>query len=244
MGCGQGRSSWKGFMVGNVGASMWLLSVVHRSFSTIYIIWNLGTIMSFALSNIFRGILFIQITLFITVPAHGDTEPRQGFEDYLSVSKVNDAESDVERDKKIAALVNIITEQGDKIDQLAEKVRYSNSTNGIDFAQWVGVLLACVAVIITVLGVVIAMFSFFGYRKIMSSAEDNAAEKAREVACDLIKSTINETTKLELIKLFESNKLDDFLMDAAGKVIYHGISRTHLDETNDDDNAEEEYKEL
>lgn len=129
--------------------------------------------------------------------------------------------------RKIDELESIIEMQSVAFDSLTADLNSRPVSDGMSFEEWAGILLASVAIILTVLAVVIALVSFYGYRKIISSANEIATNKSIEIASCLVKEKIHETTKIELVNLFEGNKLDDFLLEAAGKVIYRGISRVN-----------------
>ena len=126
-----------------------------------------------------------------------------------------------ENERNLTNLQKTINNQKDEIHSLKLLILNIKNDEKVSFAEWSGILLASVAIILTVLGLVIAVFSFFGYKKMINSAEETARIKAEEI----ILSKIHETTESELIKLFEGNKLDQVLTNAAAKVIYRGIGR-------------------
>lgn len=68
---------------------------------------------------------------------------------------VKNNESDV---LTLNALVN---EQKQQILHLQEKINKIEDSSGLNFAIWSGILLTSVAVILTALGIVMAIFSFF-----------------------------------------------------------------------------------
>lgn len=133
-------------------------------------------------------------------------------------------DQEVSANSRLLVLENFIMSQSLQINELRRELSVSNNANRMTFEVWAGMMLASVAIILTALAIAIAIFSFFGYKKIISSSNQIATNKAAEVTGEIVKERIHETTKVELVRLFEDEKLDDFLLEAAGKVIYRGIS--------------------
>ena len=133
-------------------------------------------------------------------------------------------------DEEIKGLQEALELQTRKSETLQNKLEeIGNFKSDLNFAAWAGMLLTVVAIILTVFGLVIAVFSFFGYSKIMSRAEEISAERSENVAERVTLERVHHTTKEELIRMFENEELDDFLTDAAAKVIYRGIEKPNLD---------------
>lgn len=139
--------------------------------------------------------------------------------------------SQSERD--LQGLEAVIEKQDVEIEELKKALIESRSNDEMTFEEWTGILLASVAIILTALAVVIAIVSFYGYKKIINSANDIATKKSTEVTTEIVKNQIHETTKVELVSLFEDERLDEFLLEAAGKVIYRGISRANYNGESD-----------
>jgi hypothetical protein len=91
-----------------------------------------------------------------------------------------------------------------------------------------GVLLTAVAVIVTTLGVIIAVITFIGYKDIVQRAED----KAREITASLINKTAND----EMTRLIDSGAFESHITQAVDRVVYKDL---YADEelTNDDDSS-------
>ncbi len=124
------------------------------------------------------------------------------------------------------SLLAVIEEQKKYIDQLEvskakalEEVQDLTSKNkGIDFSVWVSILLASVAVIVTVFGLMLAIISFVGYRNFKENTKE-AAEKisedtAADVARDEVNKQINEVAKSEIANLIDSGELKVHLESA------------------------------
>ena len=120
---------------------------------------------------------------------------------------------------QIKELESIITTQQGALKELNEK--YStllnklesdqNKESNFNFAIWVTILLGCVTIIITVLGVVVALISIFGYKKIKDSAQSIAEEKSKEVASQIAEDEVNKQlhgiTITEIARLIDDGKL-------------------------------------
>jgi len=117
--------------------------------------------------------------------------------------------------------------QQQKINELEIKVNKIDNSGGMNFAVWTGILLAAVAIILTALGVVMAIFSFLGYKKIMNSVHDIATSisenVAKEVAKEIAEDLTPGVTEGVLIKLFEEKRFDKVINQAVEKIIYRGI---------------------
>jgi hypothetical protein len=117
--------------------------------------------------------------------------------------------------------------QQHRLDHLEDKVESITSSSGMNFAVWTGILLASVAIILTSLGVVMALFSFLGYKKIMNSARDistTISEKiSRDVAKEVAENLAPEVTENVLIKLLDEKKFDIIINEAVEKIIYRGV---------------------
>ncbi|WP_395677766.1 hypothetical protein [Enterobacter sp.] len=122
---------------------------------------------------------------------------------------------------------SLIQLQQQKINELETKFNKLDNSGGMNFAVWTGILLAAVAIILTALGVVMAMFSFLGYKKIMSSVHDIATSisenVAKEVAKEIAEDLTPGVTEGVLIKLFEEKRFDTVINQAVEKIIYRGI---------------------
>lgn len=120
---------------------------------------------------------------------------------------------------KIKELESVITTQQGYLEELNKK--YSNLLNKLEsdqnkesnfnFAIWVTILLGCVTIIITVLGVVVALISIFGYKKIKDSAQSIAEEKSKVIASQIAKDEVNKQlhgiTITEIARLIDEGEL-------------------------------------
>lgn len=100
--------------------------------------------------------------------------------------------------------------------------------SNVSFTEWTGVLLACISVMLTVLGIVIAILSFIGYRSTVKKAEEIATNKTEE--------TVSVITRKMLSEKIEDGSFNDIIEEAVDKVVFKGIFPSGTDE-------EEEEKE-
>ncbi|WJG21997.1 hypothetical protein [Vibrio furnissii] len=123
------------------------------------------------------------------------------------------------------SLIAIIMEQKKHIEQLEssqtnkfEENRNLPSSTEFNYSAWVSILLASIGVLVTVVGVMIALISFVGYKNFKESTKE-AAEKISEdtasaIAREEVKNKINEIAKLELARLIDSGDLKEHLESA------------------------------
>ncbi len=124
---------------------------------------------------------------------------------------IKNLEALIETQKQsIKNLEVLISTQKQTIENLGATIvpiKSSTQKSKMGFNEWAGVLLGSVAVIVTVLGVGIAIFSFFGYREIMRRSKEIATEQAKE----------------EISKQMRDGGFDETIKDAVNKITYRGI---------------------
>jgi hypothetical protein len=98
-----------------------------------------------------------------------------------------------------------ITELLKKYDALIQEEQ------GMSFEVWVGILLACVALIVTGLSFVIAILALWGYSNIKKAATESATEAALKKSERLIEDAI------------ASGHFKDLIYTATNEAIYRGI---------------------
>ncbi|EPE1000743.1 hypothetical protein WIA93_19975 [Citrobacter amalonaticus] len=125
--------------------------------------------------------------------------------------------------KKITELTSLINSQKVEIEVMRNKVTSLENSSGMNFAVWTGILLASVAVILTVLGIAMAVFSFFGYKKIMDSVKDVATTISTTEAAIVSERLAPTVTEDVLLKLIEGRSFDKIIYEAVQKVTYRGI---------------------
>lgn len=116
---------------------------------------------------------------------------------------------------RIERLEDLVAVQRDTINDLRADLRSivdKPLSNGTTFEVWSGILLACVAVLVTVLGVVVALISFIGYRELI----DKGTESASLVAA--------KQTKVEFDSFIANGRLDSVIAESINKIVYRGIA--------------------
>ncbi|WP_417535608.1 hypothetical protein [Methylophaga sp.] len=132
-----------------------------------------------------------------------------------------------------------VSYQNTKLLQLQDEVAQSKEgrSNLKTYEVWTSLLLACVAIIVTALGVGIALLSFIGYKTAIKKAEDKAAEIAESKASEIAESKAAETAREEITKKVEAGHFDDLIEDAVQKIAF-GTEYDDAFEQDDD----EQYK--
>ncbi|WP_041931560.1 hypothetical protein [Pseudomonas poae] len=85
-------------------------------------------------------------------------------------------------------------------------------------------LLSAVSVIITVLGVLIAILAILGYRNIKNEAIKDARKTAKETVKIVAKEEIPRATEDNIIKLIEENRFDRLIQNAVENIVYRDTS--------------------
>lgn len=177
-------------------------------------------------------------------PVASQSKPPQNFPGSQQGSEISLDLVDTlkKQNSKLEKKIDVLETELRKQIKLIEALK--SNEDSMDYAQWSSIMLASVALILTVLGIVLAVFSFIGYQKVLDSAKTTATDVAgREV-----ENKIHDTTKLELEKLFSKQAMSDsdsneykklepirkFLLDAVAKVIYRGISFEGYDSNSSD----------
>ncbi|EIZ1281895.1 hypothetical protein OTE47_001326 [Vibrio vulnificus] len=110
---------------------------------------------------------------------------------------------------------------GENLDGL--KTKGVNDSLGMNFSVWTGILLAGVSAIVTTLGVVIAIGSVFGYKKIMDSSRREAERVAKEEA--------NQVAKEEVAERISRGEFNALVIEAVDRVAFGNInSNSEFDE--------------
>ncbi|WP_144244125.1 hypothetical protein [Nitrincola sp. A-D6] len=191
----------------------------------------------FALGNIlinfyqkFRRVIFIFIfstySLIISYPAASSIQHEQA---QASVNARPSNEMQKFYDV-ITELENTIQLQSEVIEELKMTLdaRKTSQKNEMSFEVWAGLLLASSALLLTIIGIGIALLSVFGYRKLVKKSKDVAEKISIKVARETSKATANEATAAELVRLLEAGNFDKVIREAIESISLRGVSR--LDE--------------
>jgi hypothetical protein len=131
----------------------------------------------------------------------------------VSHDTLNDMQSQIE----------FLKNEIEKLSIHIQKPIVNEPDNSMSFEVFTGILLASVALLVTILAAGIAIFSFFGYQKIISSTKEAAEKIAKKVAAETSINTTHEATKTELITLLQKGKFDSIINKAVEKVTFRGI---------------------
>ena len=130
-------------------------------------------------------------------------------------------------------LILLIEKQNETIQKITsdvQKIQYRD--NGITFPIWTSILLGCVAILVTVLGVIIAIISFVGYRNFEQSAKKTSEQiseaTATRIAQDVADQTINQVAKDELARLIDEGELTRHLESAVDMIVRKKSNRDEL----------------
>lgn len=138
------------------------------------------------------------------------------------------------RDRDVILLDSLVSEQKKQIQYMQEKLEKLENSSGLNFAVWTGIVLASVAVILTALGIVMALFSFVGYKKMINSAKDAAERISTDKASEVTEKLAPVVTESVLLKLLDKGNFDAIIFEAVQKVTYRGIEFSFGDMLNDD----------
>ena len=128
-------------------------------------------------------------------------------------------------------LQNILKKQNDLINNLKNKnqilqdelIIQKNNESKVDYAGWASILLACVSILVTVLGVIIAVISFIGFKNIKETTNTIAHNVSNEVATKVAQNEVNEQLPeisiTVMTKLIDEGKLKPHLESAVDMIL-------------------------
>jgi hypothetical protein len=145
-------------------------------------------------------------------------QPKLESKDFIATSETQQEANQLEiaialQDLKITELEKKLNKQVAEIEN-----------NGISFGVWIGILLACIAILLTIFGLGLAVLSFFGYRKVIESAATSARAAAIEVAEKTVGQLVSSATEKEIISLIDKGKFNTIISHAVNNVVYRGIN--------------------
>ncbi|WP_439863480.1 hypothetical protein [Pseudomonas antarctica] len=111
--------------------------------------------------------------------------------------------------------------QAEKIKNIEKEVSELKKPDDNSVAT---LLLSAVSVIITVLGVLIAILAILGYRNIKNEAIKDARKTAKETVKIVAKEEIPRATEENIIKLIEENRFDRLIQNAVENIVYRDTS--------------------
>lgn len=146
-------------------------------------------------------------------------------QDSTSVEKVNERNPslDIQRaiisqnnrtEAKVDKLESLISTQNEEIRKLEIQIKSivdRPSNTGMTFETWTGILLACISVLVTILGVGVALLSLVGYRDLI----EKGTEKAALVAA--------KQTEERFDTFIKQGRLDGVIAEVMNKIAFRGI---------------------
>lgn len=113
--------------------------------------------------------------------------------------------------------------QAEKIRQLEKIITRLDKPQDTGIATTV---LSAATLMVTALGVLIAILSILGYRNIKKEAMKDARKTARDVVKQITLNELPRETKEIITHLLEKKAFDNIILNAVEKVAYRGISIT------------------
>lgn len=113
--------------------------------------------------------------------------------------------------------------QAEKIRQLEKVITRLDKPQDTGIATTV---LSAATLMVTALGVLIAILSILGYRNIKKEAMKDARKTARDVVKQITLNELPRETKEIITHLLEEKAFDNIILNAVEKVAYRGISIT------------------
>ncbi|RSD32817.1 hypothetical protein [Vibrio pectenicida] len=95
----------------------------------------------------------------------------------------------------------------------------SDKDDYFTYADMAAVAITCVAVLLTIVGLVIAGLAFWGYGEIRELTKTSASKEAKSVAKQTMEEMINSVAKSELEKLIKDGELQNTLQDAVDMIL-------------------------
>lgn len=95
----------------------------------------------------------------------------------------------------------------------------NNKNKYFSYADWAAIAITCVAVLLTIIGLAIAVLAFWGFGEIKELTKTSAATEAESVARQTMEVMINGVAKSELEKLINDGKLQDTLQAAVDMIL-------------------------
>lgn len=141
-------------------------------------------------------------------------------------------QNNIEADNLDLTLLKVIENQKSAISNLQERQQQlqehiEKSEGRMSFSVWVSVLLACVTIIVTVFGVIVAIVTFFGFKNVKESAIKSAQELSTSVASEVARNEanqkINEVAKKEIAFLLDNGELKEHLESAVDLIVRRQI---------------------
>ena len=130
----------------------------------------------------------------------------------------------------IKGLETLISNQEHTIKNLEKRIEQLSTlpkNNGMNFEEWMGFLLAAVALILTGLSVGIGLFSFIGYKEVKKKTTETATATAIEIASKTALNVAEDSARIEFDKLINTSnnkgELYTIINEIVQKIIYKDV---------------------
>lgn len=127
----------------------------------------------------------------------------------------------IEQEERTKKLELKALEQAAIINELQ---RAANSPPEIQGSVTATIVLAAVAVIITVLGVLMAILSIFGYTNIKQESIKSSKETALNTVNSIAEEGLLQATEKSLLTLLEKGRFDEIIQSSISSITYRGIT--------------------
>lgn len=146
------------------------------------------------------------------------------FNDKISSSDMKTSQLEVkllEQEKRAKRLEFKLTEQEAQISELKRALSAPPESTG---SFTTTVVLAAVTVVVTVLGVLMAILSIFGYTNIRQESIKASQETAQSTIKSIAETGLLQATENSLITLLEKGRFDEIIQNAISTIEFRGIS--------------------
>ncbi|UNB64171.1 hypothetical protein [Pseudomonas syringae group genomosp. 7] len=206
------------------------------------------TTQRYASKSLLLGVALILLTIFVFVrPADAstpETSDKYAGKKTLSATTASDSETEMvvrtavaenalKTTKEISRLAVKISSQQEEIKALRKQIENLEKPGDINT---ITIVLTCVSVLITILGVAFAILSIFGYTNIREEATRSAKTAAKETVEKITKDELPAETEKNIIALMEDKRFDKVIQNAVENVMYRGISIANEASENGDTN--------
>lgn len=160
----------------------------------------------------------------ITSHEEGAERPSEQFNNPLEIHNlIQDAiKTGLIKSSESAELLDIkFKTQADKIEQLEREIEKLRDTPESNLAATV---LAGASIIITALGVLIAILSILGYNNIRKEAIKTSRETAKKTVTAIANVELKAATEEKIIELVAKGRFDNIIQNAIANIEYRGIS--------------------
>jgi len=146
-------------------------------------------------------------------------EVHDGMDFYRAIQDAVNA--GISKDQKSSEILELKFQlQADKIEKLEREIEW---LKGKPESNTASTVLAAASVIITALGVLIAILSILGYSNIKKEAVKTSRDTAKETVSSIAGVELMDATEKNIIVLMENGRFDEIIQNAVASITYRGI---------------------